>query len=493
MIMPRRGTSTIAEIVAEVRPGRARVHDLRDLVEIIESRREGPERGSDQHPRPAPRTTAFSSSTIRSVSEDRQLAERLGRYTDNHRVDEQRRADQDEHPAAWWPATRRPETALTGGDAAPDREPGRPMQRLSRRPVADSLAAVEEMLRLVSPVLSFARHGHPRTRTLRGVDDRAGSRRSSCSTDLPIGTSGSSRTPTPLDIDRKPQHLAFGIGKPLLPRREPGADGAPRGAPRAASSDARICAMPTASTDPSSARSALVRRACSIMHVRFRYPRRSRGRSKPKRTRRGDAEATCPLPAKAPDPSVGDARPRSAAREAAHGRSRATIDSWANAFLPDREALLRRPRQPSRADFGRDADLRCVVISTGRTPFCDPDGIAWRSRALRRDRGAARTLGPADSCEFLPASSAGHHGLRILRRSSASSRRERRHSRATYPDRAFVSPMEHRPPPRRRWDSESIRHGEVASQPEVCRCYRNTHDRHSSSTLPFDAADYYPY
>jgi cytochrome P450 len=123
--------------------------------------------------------------------------------------------------------------------------------------------AVEEMLRLISPVLSFVRTATQDTE-LRGVPIKQGQKvlmiYGSANRD-----SAQFENPEVFDIDRKPQHLAFGIGNHFclganLARMEL----------RVALTEIlrRIPDMTFASQGPEFAPSALVR-SVKHMHVRF--------------------------------------------------------------------------------------------------------------------------------------------------------------------------------------------------------------------------------
>ena len=73
-------------------------------------------------------------------------------------------------------------------------------------------AAVEEMLRWVSPIKNMARQHDPGRGAPRR-DAPAGARSSCCSTRRPTATSGCSRSPSEFDITRTPNdHMAFGFG-----------------------------------------------------------------------------------------------------------------------------------------------------------------------------------------------------------------------------------------------------------------------------------------
>jgi predicted TIM-barrel fold metal-dependent hydrolase len=141
------------------------------------------------------------------------------------------------------------------------------------------------------------------------------------------------------------------------------------------------------------------------------------------------------------------------------------IDSWTNAFLPDREALW-------------DATLKAqaVPIKIRRNPedsFCDP-----ATMIARMDEIGMSTL-VLPTCD-LPA----HAGITDYE--SFAMRLEETESIAKeYPGR-FVAQWSINP----REGSEGVdRAREIASQPWVVALHTHTH----SFDLSFDAADYYPY
>jgi len=89
-------------------------------------------------------------------------------------------------------------------------------------------SAVEEMVRLVSPVHSFARTV-TRDTTLRDKQLEAGQRRADALSLGETATKTSTKTRRRSRVERNALHLGFGLGPHFLPRREPRADGDARG------------------------------------------------------------------------------------------------------------------------------------------------------------------------------------------------------------------------------------------------------------------------